>query len=918
MVKHAKVTNRYSKGQKSFLYKCSASVFVLFLSLTLSIQLYILYLSYTNQDITISSRWLPQSIPGYPNWAIHPEYLKINLRGEIKTSNLKFLSKAGYQCQVESIHAQLDLFQLLKGALGLKELKLRNLYLLNEKNEEVIAEIISLCLSLNARSIHLEEAYGKIANVQWNLGFDKDLFVNFERFLAIRNWRSDQQEIQTEVSVSQLFSNIEEWITIAQKKWIKNGSVDVMLSKGTETLKLSAHASLSGSQNFDFYNINATEFIASVQANISPLLNQSNAKIKVHIPSINHPHLTVDNLHFHSILKDSSTNTIESHVSGSISTKYQKQSPFYINNRIKLHDSIYDSAISGLMRVYGTKNQLIQTKYSHNLKTQKLRTTGYLQTDNKWIEPIQKLISFPQQTHPILVLNDPLHLKWDAVIDAQNRKNPDFDFHASLNCKKVIPYGVPMENVKASITANPDEIHIYNIHSDDNTTKVRGSFYQNFNTLDFRILVKGYTFPHLINPWLNSLNFWAPLWEDIRFPAEVPYADFDISGRWGDMLKRDIFGQIESKEISYKGIEAQKARAVLRSIPKFLEIYNIEAYQNDKAINGNMNWVFYPYQSDTLTSSSYNFESTLALSELLKFMPENLSEVLSHLKLNHEPWVSFQSKLYKPIAEKIENLQPQTIVTFKGKSSQPLHFYDYPLDNIKLEGNWKPGLLTLNGLKFGIAGGKADAVANIEFHDDKDDILQFSGILNDADGNQLIRILEKTPKPNKSETPFRISLKASGKTNPSQVVDNLVCNGDFTISGPKLQEFHLLGALSKVLSKTPIAFSSVKFNKSSGNYTIKDKILDFSLFRMEGNTHRLDANGKYSLETDALDFRAKLFLLGGLKIPVVQQIINAVNPIAHVLEFSISGTLKEPKWRFLIDPRNIFDSPKEKTKTNAD
>ena len=912
MISDPKAINRYSSFQKPILHKIALWGFIGFLTFLLFLQCLCLFLSYNQNNLEIPFQIIPKQLKQKDGWVFQSEKIFFNLKGDLKVNDLKIISPTGHSINIKRGTAKIQLIQLLKRGPFLKNVKFFNTKILSPFSpEQELATIRYANIITNGKSVYLKESLGTVANIDWAASFDEELFINFERFLSNRISRSNSNQ-KEQVHWEESFLFLEEKLNSFKTKYPCKGDLNLRLFKRKSKLQIRAKSHLKFlSEKTENTHHHLDEIYALADIQISPELNRSSGILKLNVPEVYYASFSARNFHC-------SLNLFEDpHKTSRVNININEfHTPVFKAPLICSLTYNQKNKIEGTASIANEKNQLWTFHGISDPFIKNFFVHSEFKIDQKFLDTIVQKLELEKKD--LFKLNQPLvgEIQSSIKLESIFKKVPSFK--GKIRCEDFVAYGVPLKKARGEIHFDgEDKIYLKNVKTKSPFIDTEGSFFQDFTTKDYRITVKGDAFPHMINPWLTKLHFWERLWKDIKFPQTAPFADFDIQGQWFNKNKIDVFGFIKTDIVTYNGIQLEKGEANLRSVPKYLEIYQVSSHREEGEICGHMHWVFHPSQLRTLVSSSYNFKSTIEYSELLKFIKnKTLKDSLSQLSFQGDPTVDFSSKIYKNPEIPINGERLQSKVHFSGFTNERVHFNNIPLENLDLKGHWRIGSLNLEKLKFGIAGGNVDANAIINSEGDSKN-LTFSGELIDAEGIKLQEILTDLDTKKEEEistnTPkYKISLKTKGVCNPEQVVETIQGSGNFSLSGKKLQEFHLLGPLSKVLSKTPIAFSSVKFKQANGQFDMEQGNLKFSLFRLEGNAHRLDAKGTYKINEKSLDFTSKLFLLGGLKIPIVQEIINAVNPIAHVLEFKITGNSAKPSWRFMIDPRNIFKDFRQK------
>ena len=125
-----------------------------------------------------------------------------------------------------------------------------------------------------------------------------------------------------------------------------------------------------------------------------------------------------------------------------------------------------------------------------------------------------------------------------------------------------------------------------------------------------------------------------------------------------------------------------------------------------------------------------------------------------------------------------------------------------------------------------------------------------------------------------------------------------------------LGSIRLFGPLSKILGTSPIplASGSVNFTRLASNYTLNGPQALFNELTIMSSTALIRGKGSWSLKDNAIDFNARMYLIGGFssKIPILGKIANFVDPLSKFLGLELNGSLDDPKWKLTVDPKLPF------------
>ena len=133
--------------------------------------------------------------------------------------------------------------------------------------------------------------------------------------------------------------------------------------------------------------------------------------------------------------------------------------------------------------------------------------------------------------------------------------------------------------------------------------------------------------------------------------------------------------------------------------------------------------------------------------------------------------------------------------------------------------------------------------------------------------------------------------------------------GRFEIRNDKLGAIQLLGPLSIILQNTELSFTSFNLNSMHGDFQFKDDLVTFDPLRIDGDRTQIDTPGTLRLSDQTLNMNVEVKLFGnagkpGSKLRKIGDLIT--KPITNLLQFELTGTLKDQRLRSLYDPRNLI------------
>jgi hypothetical protein len=249
---------------------------------------------------------------------------------------------------------------------------------------------------------------------------------------------------------------------------------------------------------------------------------------------------------------------------------------------------------------------------------------------------------------------------------------------------------------------------------------------------------------------------------------------------------------------------------------------------------------------------------------------------------------------------------------------QPLTFKDVPLDHLSFNLFGRSKVTHLRDIQLGYADGQANGMIDIFTPAEAGNSLRYELTLKDADQNQVIRDLPqldniegslkgtKTTKPKSEDARIDLIMRGQGPTEDPFKHKGF---GHFEIRNDKLGTIQLLGPLSKILQNTQLSFTSFDLNNMRGEFYYEDDLVTFDPLRIDGNRTQINTPGTLRLADQALNMNVEIKLFGNAGKPDsnLRKIGDLITkPIPNLLQFELTGTLKDQRLRYLYDPRNLI------------
>ncbi|MBI2814241.1 MAG: AsmA-like C-terminal region-containing protein [Opitutae bacterium] len=428
-----------------------------------------------------------------------------------------------------------------------------------------------------------------------------------------------------------------------------------------------------------------------------------------------------------------------------------------------------------------------------------------------------------------------------------------------------------------------------------------GSYWMNFLSSDYRMLLDGRLRPVEITGWFRGdwwLNFWNARF---AFPAAPPAANVEVAGRWRDPAQTVYFGRADARDATVWGGEFERVQALIFLRPNFTHGLALAATRAGGAqqLTGTFRRVAGPGMP-ALGRFEFDFESTAEPAVLNRMLEGKLAAVLDLLKFSTPPRVHAQG-----------TLGAAADCSFTGTATGGLHFHGFPLESARVSGGVTGDDVRLDMIEFSAAGGKGSGKAAVHGPADYRR-LGFDLYVNGADLARSIRAFREYQagpgggKTAAADSDFmkraeggRLDLGLSATGQPGDLA-SFTGNGNAALTGAELGEIHLFGLLSQVLSGLSLKFSSLKLDAAHTSFRLEQGRLLFPDLKINGPSAVIDARGNFTFATQALDFTAR-FKPYEDNLNLLTAVVGIVlNPLTSILELKLSGPIANPEWSVVV------------------
>lgn len=435
----------------------------------------------------------------------------------------------------------------------------------------------------------------------------------------------------------------------------------------------------------------------------------------------------------------------------------------------------------------------------------------------------------------------------------------------------------------------------------------RGSYWMNFTTTDYRMLLEGRLRPGDINGWFRG-DWWMTFWNRFFAFSAPPAASVDVQGRWKNPALSNSFVRAHARTARIWGGDFEQADATVFVRPGFTHGLALAATRAGGAqyLTGTFKRFAVPGGRDT-GRFDFDFDTNADPAVLGAMLEGRADEVLATLRFSRPPHIHAWGSLAggPPLAADYH---------FTAEAAGGLAYFGFPLDRVAVKGDVTGTDVHLRELSFGAAGGEGAGKASLTGPAGRRQ-LGFDLFLNRANLGRTVHAVQEyqaartgVPAPTGPDSKFvrkagnsALDLAFSAQGDPASLA-SFRGSGNASLTGAELGEVHLFGLLSQVLSGLSLSFSSLKLDAVRAGFEMQNGELLFNDLKVTGPSALIDARGKYTFASNALDFSAKFKPYEDPGSLLAAAVSIVLNPLTSILELKLNGPLGDPKWSVVVGP----------------
>lgn len=430
----------------------------------------------------------------------------------------------------------------------------------------------------------------------------------------------------------------------------------------------------------------------------------------------------------------------------------------------------------------------------------------------------------------------------------------------------------------------------------------------------YRVQLVGSAKPYDYNAILP--NWWAAIFEDFDFETvSNALGDFVISGTPGAPAADFFFGHVRAKSVAYKAVRVDEASLFVRGRGPYAEIFDMDLRLPDGWARGAIRFSSRLDEVPGPQSVRFDLNTRMPIDSARKLFDGTVADVLADFDAPQPFEAAMRGAIFNEAYPEFDGLSHLRV---RAESQVPLRYKGLPLATLRFDLWGQAAQTYLRSLHAEFAGGQLSAEADILTGDGATPRVRLKGRLQAAAATRVETLLREflgrktTPRDASRLDPdghFDMMLHAEGPADDAFALEGF---GRFRLKNEALAKIQLFGPISTLLERARIGYTTFGLDTMSGDFSIDGGALDFKALHIDGPQTRILAPGTFRFADQSLNMRVSVYLFGNAGNPnsrlrQLQQWVS--QPIPNLLEFQLTGTLNDQKWRSVYDVRNLLPSP---------
>ena len=428
----------------------------------------------------------------------------------------------------------------------------------------------------------------------------------------------------------------------------------------------------------------------------------------------------------------------------------------------------------------------------------------------------------------------------------------------------------------------------------------------NAYTGNYAITLNGTTFSTDFNSFMPE--WWRNTFRDFSYSSDSScFHDFAIYGTIDSPIPNFYLGSVKAENMNYKGIPIKYGNVLVQGMNHCSEIRLKDVRTSTDYAEGVITITNNPDKLRKPESIRIKLKSELSIDTAAKLFGDNVRKILSNFKSQYTHKVDYESVFFNPHYSQHDN---KSYYDLNINCTNPISFFNRRFDKLsaKIYGRGLQHFIRSGSAEF--AAGQLGFEADIRNLSSKAPHLSINFTLLDSSYIQCIENIfqNKFGDINLSNSPSLDIDLAISSEGPLLDLTKHNGYGNLEISGAGLGEINLLGPFSKALEEINISIGIFSLDHLKSNFLIQKESINVHNLEINGKESQVFGKGQIWIPDQSIDFNMKvdLFKNRNLSFSKLGNIGKIFNPMTRILNFTVSGTLKDQKWRSIFDPRNLL------------
>lgn len=451
---------------------------------------------------------------------------------------------------------------------------------------------------------------------------------------------------------------------------------------------------------------------------------------------------------------------------------------------------------------------------------------------------------------------------------------------------KAVVKDVPIERFFAHVVLDGNVLRLDYTELNLPDLGFRGKAELNLASLDYEIRGMVAGDPHVALPWIPENP--AAIIRDLGHAR-----DLTVTGRVAGCITNFQAFSIESvghgEQFTFRGVEVGQFDAIMRYSNDVFELRDMVVRRPEGEAKG---WVRLDFDRKIIC---YDAESAIAPHAAAKVLGSNIYEFLSHFRFDGTAFVRSRGTVDYGTFEQTD-LQADVHATRAGWDR-------FLADKVDMHIEAKGQRVTFTNVHGMVYGGNFMGQLAIENIGSTSSLPRYhlEAWVKNADFNRFVRETgELTKQPYQGTLSATVSVSGAIGAGMGKTAEG---GGKLQIRNGRLFQLPLLGGLSHFLAKIYPGFGFASQTDLSTEFVIADGAVCTDDIELQGNMLSIFGYGCYRFD-GKLDFRVQVKLLRRSYPAYVVRFLTF--PVTKLLEFHLSGSVDDPKWRPQNLPKELF------------